>query len=189
MYEDVSAVTKVRFSLKSACMCLLFTKSGMEDKSCTLLFHLTERRLKRTLRSTLIPSSTSPVTPSRLGRLMCFRCLFRAPRLGELMGGRIMKMTKTLQKVRPSYGSYIDELHRIPRCYGTRHLGSRPAQVTVSQCYNEQSIGCSASRASSCLLPPPSWLGYNWTFLQTSLKGVACFYCLCGILMRQNRNT
>jgi hypothetical protein len=39
MYEDVSAVTKVGSSLKSACMCLPVSKLGMEDKSCTLLLH------------------------------------------------------------------------------------------------------------------------------------------------------
>jgi hypothetical protein len=130
--------------------------------------------LKRMPRSTLIPSSTSLVTRSHLGRLIYSRCLLKAQRRGELRGGRIMKMPKTSQKVCPNYCAYIEVAISYPRRYGTRHLGSRPTQLTVSQCHNEPIAGCSASRASSSLLPPPSWLGYNRTFLQTPFKGTVC---------------
>jgi hypothetical protein len=134
MYEDVSAVTKVSLTSNVHACAYPSRNQGWKTNPVRCFSfpqHRTER-LKRMLRSTLIPSSTSPVTRSRLGRLMYFRCLFRAPRRGELRGGHIMKMTKTSRKVRSFYIAYTEALYRVSRRHGTRHLGSRPAQLTVS---------------------------------------------------------
>ena len=109
-----------------------------------------------------------------------FRCLFGVPRRGRLRGGRVMKTTKTRKKVCSSYGTYIEVLYHVIRRYGSRHLGSGPAQLTISQCHSESGVECSASRAS--ILSSPSWLGHNRALLRTPFKGSTCPCCLLWVI-------
>lgn len=121
MYEDVSAVTKVGFNNANTAFLALTRRlsSGMEDKSRAPFRHRVKYRvepLKDTSifhRSTLIPSSTSPVTHFRSDHLTYFRCLFRVPHREESMGGHITKATRTLQKVRLSRGAHIEAQYPI----------------------------------------------------------------------------
>ena len=115
MYEDVSAVTKVGFNNANAASYVLTCRVllGMEDKSRAMFHHRAKYRaepLKGYVylhRSTLIPSSTNPVTHFRSDHPTYFPCLSRVLHREELMGGRITKMMRILQKVRSSRGVHI----------------------------------------------------------------------------------
>ena len=67
------------------------------------------------------------------------------------------------------------------RRYGTRHLGSRPAQATASQRYDEQGTGCPASRTSGSFLPTPSGPRYNRALVPAALESICYFRAIYGI--------
>ena len=117
MYEDVSAVTKVGSNNADISLPMLTRReiSGMEDKSRALFHRRANAEPSDSMkclphRSTLIPSSTSPVIRSRSDRLTYFPCLFREPHREESMGGRITKTTKILPKVRLPRSAHIGDL-------------------------------------------------------------------------------
>jgi hypothetical protein len=132
----------------------------------------------------LIPSSTSPVTHFRSDRLTYFPCSFRVPHREESMGGHITKTMKTSQKVSLSRGAHIEAQDPILRLHGTRHLGSRPTQVTVSQRYDGQGTGCSASHTSGSFLSTSARPRHGRAFVPASLQGIVCLPCLQHIALK-----
>ncbi len=153
---------------------------GMEDKSRAPFHYRAEYRaepLKGNVylhRSTLIPSSTNPVTHSHSDRPTYFPCSFRVLHREELMGGLITKTMRILQKVSSSHSAQIEAQYPILRRHGTRHLGSRPTQVTVSQRYDGQGTGCSASRTSSSFLSTSARPRHDRALVPASLEGIVC---------------
>lgn len=148
----------------------------MEDESRALFHHRanagpSDSRECLSHRSTLIRSSTSPATRSRLDRLTYSPCSSRAPYREELMGGHITQTMKTLPKVRLSRRAHVEAQYSMLRRHGTRRLGSRQAQVTVSQRYDERGTGCTASCTSGSFLPTPSWPRHNGARVPASLEG------------------
>jgi hypothetical protein len=192
MYEDVSAVTKVGFNNANTTFSVLTHRvlSGMEDKSRAPFHHRAKYRaepLKDSVylhRSTLIPSSTSPVTHFRSDHLTYFLCSSKVPHREESMGGHITKTMKTLQKVRLSRGAHIEAQYPILRRHGTRHLGSRPTQVPVSQRYDGQGTGCSASRTSGIFLSTSARPRHHRALVPASLEGIVCLRYLRYIVMK-----
>jgi hypothetical protein len=149
----------------------------MEDESRAQFHHRenaepSDSRKCLSHRSTLILSSTSPVTRSRLDRLTYSPCLFRVPHREGWTGGHIMQTKKTLPKVCSFCSAHVEAQCSMLRRHGTRHLGSRSAQVTVSQRYHEQGTGCSASRTSGSFLLTPSGPRYNGALVPASLEGI-----------------
>jgi hypothetical protein len=137
-------------------------------------------------RSTLIPSSTNPATRSRSDRLTYFPCSFRVPHREGSMGGHITKTMKTLQKVGLSRGAHSQYRgsRSVFRRHRTRHLGSRPTQVTVSQRYGGQGTGCSASRTSGSFLSTSARLRHDRAFVPASLQGIVCLPYLRHIVLK-----
>ncbi len=88
------------------------------------------------------------------------------------MGGHTTKTMKTLPKVRSSRVAHIETQYPISRRHGTRRLGSRTAQVTVSQRYDGQGSGCPAPRTSGSFLPTPSGPRHNRALVSASLEGI-----------------
>jgi hypothetical protein len=175
-------VTKVGFNNANTAFSVLTRRVllGMEDKSRAPFHHRAKYRaepLKGYVylhRSTLIPSSTNPVTHSRSDHPTYFPCSFRVLLREELMGGHITKTMRTLQKVRLSRGAHIEAQFSMSRRHGTRHLGSRPTQVTVSQRYDGQGTGCSASCTPGSFLSTSARPGHNRALVPASLEGIVC---------------